>query len=70
MATAVTTSYMNIPIIHLLGGEVTGNIDEKVRHAITKLSDIHLVANKDSYSRVKKLGEEKKKYICDGLSIN
>ena len=66
MATAVTASYMNIPLIHLLGGEVTGNIDEKVRHAITKLSDIHLVANKDSYSRVKKLGEEKKKIFVTG----
>jgi UDP-hydrolysing UDP-N-acetyl-D-glucosamine 2-epimerase len=36
MATAISASYMNIPLAHVQGGEVTGNIDEKVRHAITK----------------------------------
>tara|TARA_B100001559_G_scaffold279623_1_gene252252 strand:- start:42 stop:1061 length:1020 start_codon:yes stop_codon:yes gene_type:complete len=66
IATAIASSYMNIPLIHLLGGEVTGNIDEKVRHAITKLSDIHLVANKDSYNRIKKLGEDPKKIFVTG----
>jgi UDP-hydrolysing UDP-N-acetyl-D-glucosamine 2-epimerase len=43
MATAVAASYMNIPLAHVQGGEVTGSIDEKVRHAVTKLADIHLV---------------------------
>ena len=44
MATAIAASYMNIPLAHIQGGEVTGNIDEKVRHAITKLADYHFVA--------------------------
>src|SRR5918997_4639961 len=44
MATAVAASYMNIPLVHVQGGEVTGSIDEKVRHAITKLADVHFVA--------------------------
>lgn len=57
MATAIAASYMNIPLAHIQGGEVTGNIDEKVRHAITKLSDYHFVASKDAYDRVLKLGE-------------
>jgi UDP-hydrolysing UDP-N-acetyl-D-glucosamine 2-epimerase len=57
MATAIAASYMNIPLAHIQGGEVTGNIDEKVRHAITKLSDFHFVASKDAYDRVLKLGE-------------
>ena len=39
---AICASYMNIPLAHIQGGEVTGSIDEKVRHSITKLSDIHL----------------------------
>ena len=39
ISTAIASSYMNIPLAHIQGGEVTGNIDEKVRHAITKLSD-------------------------------
>lgn len=57
MATAISASYMNIPLAHIQGGEVTGNIDEKVRHAITKLSDYHFVASQGAYDRVIKLGE-------------
>ncbi len=57
MATAISASYMNIPLAHVQGGEVTGNIDEKVRHAITKLSDYHFVASEDARHRVIKLGE-------------
>ena len=57
MATAIASSYMNIPLAHIQGGEVTGNIDEKVRHAITKLSDIHLVASDKAKERVIKMGE-------------
>jgi UDP-hydrolysing UDP-N-acetyl-D-glucosamine 2-epimerase len=57
MATAIAASYMNIPLAHIQGGEVTGNIDEKVRHAITKLSDYHFVASESAKERVIKLGE-------------
>jgi UDP-hydrolysing UDP-N-acetyl-D-glucosamine 2-epimerase len=57
MATAISASYMNIPLAHIQGGEVTGNIDEKVRHAITKLADYHFVASEDAKKRVIKLGE-------------
>ncbi|MBI1305675.1 MAG: UDP-N-acetylglucosamine 2-epimerase (hydrolyzing) [Bacteroidetes bacterium] len=58
IATAISASYMNIPLVHIQGGEVTGNIDEKVRHSITKLSDYHFVASNDAYERVIKLGED------------
>jgi UDP-hydrolysing UDP-N-acetyl-D-glucosamine 2-epimerase len=58
MATAISASYMNIPLAHIQGGEVTGNIDEKVRHSITKLADYHFVASQDAYNRVLRLGEE------------
>jgi UDP-hydrolysing UDP-N-acetyl-D-glucosamine 2-epimerase len=58
MATAISASYMNIPLAHVQGGEVTGNIDEKVRHAITKLADYHFVASQNAKERVIKLGEE------------
>jgi UDP-hydrolysing UDP-N-acetyl-D-glucosamine 2-epimerase len=57
MATAIAASYMNIPLVHIQGGEVTGNIDEKVRHAITKLADLHLVASEKAKERVIKMGE-------------
>ena len=48
ISTAIAASYMNIPLAHIQGGEVTGNIDEKVRHAVTKVADLHLVANDDA----------------------
>jgi UDP-hydrolysing UDP-N-acetyl-D-glucosamine 2-epimerase len=71
MATAIAASYMNIPLVHIQGGEVTGNIDEKVRHAITKLSDIHLVSNEDARQRLIKMGEyEEKIYITGCPSID
>jgi len=57
IATAVTASFMNIPLAHIQGGEVTGNIDEKVRHSITKLADYHLVASEGAAKRVIRLGE-------------
>lgn len=66
MATAISAAYLGIPLVHIQGGEVTGNIDEKVRHSITKLADIHLVANKDAADRVKKLGEEENTIFITG----
>lgn len=58
IATSIAAAYQNIPLIHLQGGEVTGNIDEKVRHANTKLADIHFVTSEDARERVIKLGED------------
>ena len=48
IATAVAASFMNIPLVHIQGGGDTGSIDEKVRHAITKLADIHLTASQQA----------------------
>ena len=58
MATAIAASYMNLPLVHVQGGEVTGSIDEKVRHAITKLADLHLVSTETAAQRVIRMGEE------------
>lgn len=58
MATAISATFMNIPLAHIQGGEVTGNIDEKVRHSITKLADYHFVASNAAKERVVKLGED------------
>ena len=57
MATAVSAAYLNIPLAHVQGGEVTGNIDEKVRHAVTKLADYHFVTSEGAKRRVLRLGE-------------
>jgi len=58
VATSIAAAYQNIPLAHIQGGEVTGNIDEKVRHANTKFSDIHLVASEGAKKRVIKMGED------------
>lgn len=58
IATAIAAAYMNIPLAHVQGGEVTGTIDEKVRHAVTKLADIHLVATKKAAENVIRMGED------------
>ncbi|HEY0970471.1 MAG TPA: UDP-N-acetylglucosamine 2-epimerase [Gemmatimonadales bacterium] len=57
IATAIAASYMNIPVAHVQGGEVTGSIDEKVRHAVTKLADVHFVASDRAAERVLRMGE-------------
>ncbi|WP_196886365.1 UDP-N-acetylglucosamine 2-epimerase [Aureivirga sp. CE67] len=66
IATSIATAYQNIPLIHIQGGEVTGNIDEKVRHANTKLADLHLVASDDARERVVKMGENEDMVINTG----
>jgi UDP-N-acetylglucosamine 2-epimerase (non-hydrolysing)/GDP/UDP-N,N'-diacetylbacillosamine 2-epimerase (hydrolysing) len=55
---AIAGAYMNIPVAHLHGGDLSGSVDDFVRHAITKLSHIHLPATYESAERIRKLGEE------------
>jgi UDP-hydrolysing UDP-N-acetyl-D-glucosamine 2-epimerase len=57
IATSIAAAYMNIPLVHVQGGEVTGSIDEKTRHANTKLADIHLVSCDNARDRVIRMGE-------------
>ena len=66
IATSIAASYQNIPLVHVQGGEVTGSIDEKVRHANTKLADLHLVSSEDARERVIRLGEDPGKVINTG----
>jgi len=58
IANAIAAAYMNIPLVHVQGGEITGSIDNKVRHAITKLADVHLVASELARHRVVAMGED------------
>ena len=66
MATAVAASYLNLPLAHVQGGEVTGSIDEKVRHAITKLADLHFVASENAAERVIRMGEREDRVFVTG----
>jgi UDP-hydrolysing UDP-N-acetyl-D-glucosamine 2-epimerase len=55
---AMAASYMNIPVAHVEGGEVSGSIDESIRHAITKLAHIHFPATRKAAERIRMLGED------------
>jgi UDP-N-acetylglucosamine 2-epimerase (hydrolysing) len=57
MAGAIVGSLNNILVAHIEGGEVSGTIDELIRHSVSKLSHIHLATNKDAKKRLLQLGE-------------
>lgn len=61
MATALAAAYMNLGLAHTMGGEVSGTIDESIRHAVTKFSHIHFPACSDARERIIKLGEDPEK---------
>lgn len=58
IATAIAGAYLNIPVAHVQGGEVTGSIDEKVRHAVSKLADVHFVSSEPAAERLRRMGED------------
>lgn len=60
LAAAVASAYNNIPIVHTMGGEVSGSIDESIRHAITKLAHVHFPATELAKERILQMGEEEK----------
>jgi UDP-hydrolysing UDP-N-acetyl-D-glucosamine 2-epimerase len=66
IATAIAASYMNIPVAHTQGGEVTGSIDENVRHAITKLSHIHFPSTERAREFLIRMGEEPERVHLTG----
>ncbi len=66
LGVAMTLAYMGVKIFHIQGGEESGNIDESIRHAITKLAHVHLVANNRAADNVRKLGEDPNHVIVTG----
>jgi UDP-hydrolysing UDP-N-acetyl-D-glucosamine 2-epimerase len=69
LAIAMTAAYLNFTLAHIEGGDVTGSIDESVRHAITKLSHIHFVTNADAERRVLAMGEDPR-YVFNTGSLD
>ena len=65
-AVTVVGAHMNIPVVHIQGGEVSGTIDESLRHAMSKFSHYHLVSNLDAKNRLIKMGEVKKNIFIVG----
>lgn len=66
MATAIAASYMNIPLAHTQGGEMTGSIDESVRHAISKLAHIHFPATEKARENLLRMGEDPERIFLTG----
>lgn len=58
LGTAIAAAYLGLCLIHVQGGELSGNIDEKVRHAVTKLANLHLVSNEQARNRLLRMGEQ------------
>ena len=56
-AISVAGAHMNVPVAHIQGGEVSGTIDESLRHATSKFSNFHFTANKETKNRLIRLGE-------------
>ena len=54
---AIAATYQNIKLAHIEGGEISGSIDESIRHAITKMSHIHFPATQDAGKRIAQMGE-------------
>ncbi len=57
LAAAIAAVYMNIPVAHVQGGEVSGSIDESARHAITKLAHLHFPATARAREYILRMGE-------------
>ncbi len=57
LAVSIAGAHMNIPVAHIQGGEVTGTIDESIRHAMSKFSHYHFTSNDDALRRLVKMGE-------------
>jgi len=70
MAITIAAAYMNIRVIHTMGGEVTGTIDESIRHAISKFAHVHFPANEDARQRIIRMGEDENFCVQCGMSTN
>lgn len=66
---AIAGSHMRIPVVHIQAGELSGNVDGTVRHAITKLAHVHFAANQEFAERVLKMGEQKFRVHVTGAPL-
>lgn len=58
LVSAVAAIHLNLPIAHIQGGDLSGSIDDSMRHALTKLSHLHFPATEESAERIRRMGEE------------
>jgi UDP-N-acetylglucosamine 2-epimerase (hydrolysing) len=58
LAGAIVGTFNNIPIAHIEGGEISGTVDEMIRHSVSKLAHLHFVANEEARGRLLQMGED------------
>ena len=58
LAITMAATYMNIPVAHVEGGEISGSIDESIRHSITKMAHLHFPSNLEAANRIARMGED------------
>lgn len=63
---AYDAALMNVVVAHSMGGEASGTVDEKIRHAITKLADIHFPSTTAAAARIRSMGEDPERIHCVG----
>lgn len=61
LAGAIAAAHMNIPVVHMSGGDKSGTIDDSIRHAITKFSHVHLPTCEESRDNLLAMGEEERR---------
>lgn len=66
LSIATAAAFLNVHVAHIQGGEVTGTIDEMIRHSVTKLSHIHFPSNDDAADRIHRLGEARETIFTVG----
>lgn len=69
LAAAVVGAHMNIHVAHIEGGEVSGTIDDSIRHATTKFAHLHFTSNNDATNRIIKMGENPKNVFTVGNPV-
>lgn len=69
LSAALAAAYMNIPIAHIQGGEISGSIDESARHAITKFAQWHFPATRRAAEFIHKMGESRDRIFMVGCPV-
>lgn len=66
LAGAISGAFENILVCHIEGGEISGTIDESIRHAVSKFAHLHLVSNKEAKNLLIRMGEDESKIFIIG----
>jgi len=69
LAVALAAAYLNIPLAHIEGGDVSGTIDNSIRHAISKFAQVHFPVTEESAARLERMGEDPEYIVVTGSPV-